>query len=138
LFDINYDHYSIESINKHVPFLKTPLTTKIVIQNFDKFDLPGKNKMYDGQFCEFCDRIFKETSSLTKHIRREHPYHYEEAVFEYFDLAIEISDEIFQIGIELIKANKIGMEQFEVLLDRELAVSDFLIYKTYYKFAIYY
>lgn len=58
--------------------------------------------MYDGQFCEFCDKIYQDLSSLTKHIRREHPYHYEEAVFEYFDLAIEISNGNFQIGIELI------------------------------------
>jgi hypothetical protein len=93
--------------------------------------------MYDGHYCEFCSRIYQDHSSLTKHIRREHPYHYEEAVFKYFDLAIEISDENFQNGIELIKADTIGMEQFEVKLDREFAVSGFLIYRTCYIFAIY-
>jgi hypothetical protein len=46
-------------------------------------------------------------------------------VFAYFDLAVEISEENFQIGADFIKADVFGLEQFEVLLDPELSVSVF-------------
>jgi hypothetical protein len=59
-------------------------------------------------------------------------------VFAYFDLAVEISEENFQIGADFIKADVFGLEQFEVLLDPELSVSAFLLNKIKYKFAIYF
>jgi hypothetical protein len=46
-------------------------------------------------------------------------------VFAYFDLAVEISEENFQIGADFIKADVFGLQQFEVLLDPELSVSVF-------------
>ncbi|EFX68526.1 hypothetical protein DAPPUDRAFT_114480 [Daphnia pulex] len=44
-------------------------------------------------------------------------------VFAYFDLAVEISEEDFQIVADLMKADVFGLEQFEILLDSELSKS---------------
>ncbi len=85
--------------------------TKIVIRIIDKFGLPGKtNKMYHGHYCEFCDSIFQDNSTLSKHLRLEHSHHFEDAVFAYFHLAVEISEENFQIGADFIKADVFGLD----------------------------
>jgi hypothetical protein len=46
--------------------------------------------------------------------------------------------EDFQILADLMKADVFGLEQFEILLDPELSVSDFLLNKIKHKFAIYF
>jgi hypothetical protein len=80
---------------------------------------------HNSHHCEFCDSVFQDNSTLSKHLRREHSHHFEDAVFAYFDLAVEISEENFQIGADFIKADVFGLQQFEVLLDPELSVSVF-------------
>jgi hypothetical protein len=45
-------------------------------------------------------------------MQRDHSNHFEDAVFAYFDLAVRISEEDFQIGADLMKADVFGLEQF--------------------------
>jgi hypothetical protein len=68
-------------------------------------------------------------------MQRDHSKHFEDAVFEYFDLAVRISKEDFQIGADLMKADVFGLET-SYLIYPELSVSDFQLNKIQYNLHI--
>lgn len=92
---------------------------KIVIHNLST---TNSKKVTDNYRCEFCFKVYLHGGSLSRHIRQKHSKHFENAITKYYSIANMCGDPKILEAINLLKANCVGLDTYQVLMDEKLMV----------------
>jgi hypothetical protein len=103
--------------------LEPPLSCvphEIVIHKIVSTD--AKNKKITQKYeCEFCFKEYAQGGSLGRQ-KQSHAKHFENSITKYYAIANSCGDSKVLEAINLLKADFLGLETYEVLMDDKLLV----------------
>jgi hypothetical protein len=84
----------------------------------------GSVKKYTGRYCEHCFAEFQGKSATTyliRHIHSSHQNVFRNSQKQYLPIAIKIASPVVQRGLDEMKSQTTGLQDYEIILNPRLA-----------------
>jgi hypothetical protein len=121
-----YSLYFCLGLNKR-KFLKEEKEEKnssSIVHHQSVKGIHGSVKKYTGRYCEHCFAEFQGKSATTyliRHIHSSHQNVFRNLQKQYLPIAIKIASPVVQRGLDEMKSQTTGLQDYEIILNPRLA-----------------